>query len=178
MIKGRVHKFGDNIDTDAIIPATLANVTDPDILGRHCMENIDPDFGKRIRPGDIIVAGSNFGCGSSREIAPWAIKGAGIACVIAQSFARIFFRNAINIALPVLECPAAVEGTADHDLLEIDLSRGEIHNLSQDTVFTAAPYPDFIAELVTAGGLVAYAQERLKSRVNGFVMSSFGRHSQ
>jgi len=162
MIQGRAYKLGDNIDTDAIIPATWANVSDPVALGRHCLENIDPDFTKRIQPGDIIVAGYNFGCGSSREIAPWAIKGAGISCVIAKSFARIFFRNAINIALPVLECPDAVEGAADQDFLEIDLSRGEIHNLSQNTIFTAAPYPDFIAGLVAAGGLVAYAQERLK----------------
>lgn len=161
MIKGKSHKFGDNIDTDAIIPATLANISDPAVLGTHCMENIDPGFVKRIKPGDIIIAGNNFGCGSSREIAPWAIKGAGIACVIAKSFARIFFRNAINIALPVLECPAAIEGTQENDELEIDLGRGEIRNLTRNTVFTAARYPDFIKDLVAAGGLVEYGRRRL-----------------
>ena len=161
MIKGKSHKFGDNIDTDAIIPATLANISDPAVLGKHCMENIDPGFVKRIKPGDIIIAGNNFGCGSSREIAPWAVKGAGIVCVIAKSFARIFFRNAINIALPVLECPAAVEGSAENDLLEIDLSRGEIRNLTQKVVFQAVPYPDFINGLISAGGLVEYARRRL-----------------
>jgi 3-isopropylmalate/(R)-2-methylmalate dehydratase small subunit len=162
MIKGKSHKFGDNIDTDAIIPATLANISDPAVLGTHCMENIDPGFVKRIKPGDIIIAGNNFGCGSSREIAPWAIKGAGIACVIAQSFARIFFRNAINIAMPVLECPEAAGGIEEGDSLEIDLLKGEIRNLSRGKAFKAAPYPDFIRKLVAAGGLVEYARALLR----------------
>jgi len=161
MIQGRVHKFGDNIDTDAIIPAACSNMSDPADLGHHCMENIDPTFFQRVSPGDIIVAGSNFGCGSSREIAPWAIKGAGIICVIAKSFARIFFRNAINIALPVLACPAAVEGTEETDLLEIDLGRGAIRNLTRNTVFTAIPYPEFISQLIAAGGLLEYARRLL-----------------
>lgn len=161
MIQGRVHKFGDNIDTDAIIPAACSNMSDPAELGHHCMENIDPTFVQRVSPGDIIVAGSNFGCGSSREFAPWAIKGAGITCVIAKSFARIFFRNAINIALPVLTCPAAVEGTEEADRLEINLGSGEIRNLTRNTVFTAVPYPEFISQLIAAGGLLEYAHRLL-----------------
>jgi 3-isopropylmalate/(R)-2-methylmalate dehydratase small subunit len=161
MIRGRARKFGNNIDTDAIIPATYANLTDPAELGRRCMEHIDPGFVRRVEAGDIIVGGSNFGCGSSREIAPWAIQGAGISCVVAGSFARIFFRNAINIALPLLECPEAAEGTEEGDSLEIDLLQGEIRNLTRAKVFKAAPYPDFIRELVAAGGLVEYARRLL-----------------
>ena len=161
MIQGRVHKFGDNIDTDAIIPAACSNMSDPAQLGHHCMENIDPTFVQRVSPGDIIVAGSNLGCGSSREFAPWAIKGAGITCVIAKSFARIFFRNAINIALPVLVCPAAVEGTKERDLLEIDLGSGKIKNLGRNAVFSAVPYPEFISRLIAAGGLLEYARRLL-----------------
>ena len=166
MIRGRARKFGNNIDTDAIIPATYANLTDPAELGKHCMEHIDPGFARRVSAGDIIVGGSNFGCGSSREIAPWAIQGAEISCVVAKSFARIFFRNAINIALPLLECPEAAEGTQEGDSLEIDLPRGEIRNLSRGKTFKASPYPDFIRELVAAGGLVEYAR-RLLRETNG-----------
>ena len=130
------------------------------------MEHIDPGFTRRVSAGDIIVAGSNFGCGSSREIAPWAIKGAGISCVVAKSFARIFFRNAINIALPLLESPEAAEGTEEDDTLEIDPLRGEVRNLSRGKTFKAAPYPDFIRELVAAGGLVEYAR-RFLSGIDG-----------
>ena len=161
MIMGQARKFGDHVDTDAIIPATYANLSDANQLGQHCMENIDPTFVQRTEPGDIIVAGVNFGCGSSREIAPLAIKGAGIACVLAKSFARIFFRNAINIALPVMECPEAVEATQEGDQLEIDLLRGEIKNLTRMATFAAVPYPDFIRDLAAAGGLVEYARRRL-----------------
>jgi 3-isopropylmalate/(R)-2-methylmalate dehydratase small subunit len=161
MIRGRFHKCGDHIDTDAIIPAGCSHLSDPGELGLHCMENIDPAFARRVSPGDILMAGSNFGCGSSREFAPWAIQGAGISCVIAKSFARIFFRNAINIALPLLTCPAAVEGTEEKDHLEIDLSLGEIRNLTRNTVFTALPYPEFIRELISAGGLMEYARRLL-----------------
>ena len=163
MIRGRVHRYGSNIDTDAIIPARYANLRDPVELGRHCMENIDPAFAQKVRRGDIIVASSNFGCGSSREIAPLSIKGAGISCVIAKSFARIFFRNAINIGLPVLECAEAVDNTETGDELEVDLSSGEITNLSKGMVFKAAPYPDFIKGLISAGGLIEYARQILKS---------------
>ena len=166
MIRGRVHKFGDHIDTDGIIPAGFSHVSDPVELGRHCMENIDPAFFSRVSPGDIIMAGSNFGCGSSREFAPWAIQGAGISCVIAKSFARIFFRNAINIALPLLTCPAAVGGTEEKDILEIDLTLGEIRNLTRNTIFTALPYPEFIRELISAGGLLEYAR-RILSQPGG-----------
>lgn len=161
MIKGRVHRFGDNIDTDAIVPVHAANLVDPVELGKHCMENIDPDFIHRVTPGDIIVASRNFGCGSSREIAPWSIKGAGISCVIAETFARIFFRNAINIALPVMVCPEAAEGTEDGDILEVDVASGRIHNITKERVFCAAPYPEFVQELIACGGLVEYTRERI-----------------
>ncbi len=163
MIRGRVHKFGDNIDTDAIIRGWCANLVDPVELGKHCMETIDPDFVRRVTKGDIIVAGKNFGCGSSREIAPLSIKGAGIGCVLAESFARIFFRNAINLALPLMQCPKAVELTDDGDLVEVDLHlhRGEIRNLNKNLVFSTAPYPDFIQELLYAGGLVEYTRKKL-----------------
>ena len=155
MIKGRVHRFGDNIDTDAIVPVHAANLVDPVALGKHCMENIDPDFVHRVKPGDIIVASRNFGCGSSREIAPWSIKGAGISCVIAETFARIFFRNAINIALPVMVCPEAASAAEDEDMLEVDVVSGKIRNKTKDRAFDAAPYPEFVQELISCGGLVA-----------------------
>lgn len=161
MIKGRVHRFGDNIDTDAIVPVHSANLVDPAALGRHCMENIDPDFIHRVTPGDIIVASKNFGCGSSREIAPWSIKGAGISCVIAETFARIFFRNAINIALPLMVCPEAAAGTEDGDMIAVDVASGRIHNLTKDQIFTGAAYPDFIRELIACGGLVEYTRKRI-----------------
>lgn len=160
MIQGCVHRFGDNIDTDAIVPVHAANLVDPTALGRHCMANIDPHFADRVRPGDILVAGRNFGCGSSREIAPWAIKGAGIACVIAATFARIFFRNAINIALPVMVCPEAA-ATEDGDMLTVDVVTGTIHNATRNITFNAAVYPEFIQELIACGGLVAYTRTRL-----------------
>jgi len=156
MIRGKIHCFGDNIDTDAIIPVHSVSLTDPQELGRHCMENIDPGFAARVQPGDIIVAGRNFGCGSSREIAPWSIKGAGIALVIAQSFARIFFRNAINIALPVLQSSEAAARCQEGEVLEADLTKGEIRNLTKGETYQAAPYPEFIQELISAGGLLEY----------------------
>ncbi len=163
MIKGRVHRFEDNIDTDAIVPVYTLNLVDPVALGKHCMENIDPDFVQRVKPGDIIGASRNFGCGSSREAAPWAIKGAGIACVIAETFARIFFRNAINIALPLMVCPEAVAETENGDKLEVDVVSGAIHNITKDRVFHAAPYPEFVLELISCGGLVEYTRKRLAS---------------
>ena len=163
-LKGRVHKYGANVDTDAIIPARYLNVSDPDQLAQHCMEDIDIDFVKQVQAGDIIMATANFGCGSSREHAPLAIKAAGISCVIAGSFARIFFRNAINIGLPLLECQEAVDNTEAGDILEVDLSLGEIKNLTRGMTFTAEPYPDFMAELISAGGLIEYTKQRLESR--------------
>ncbi len=164
MLKGKVHKYGANIDTDAIIPARYLSLSEPAELAEHCMEDIDKEFASRVQAGDIIMATTNFGCGSSREHAPLAIKGAGISCIISQSFARIFFRNAINIGLPLLECEEAVAKTEAGDLLEVDLSSGQINNLTKGLVFTAKPYPDFMAELIAAGGLIEYTKQRLADR--------------
>ena len=163
MLKGKVHKYGANIDTDAIIPARYLNVSDPAELAEHCMEDIDKDFITRVQPGDIIVATTNFGCGSSREHAPLAIKAAGVSCIIAKTFARIFFRNAINIGLPLLECDEAVDNTEAGDILEVDLASGKIKNLTNDMEFTAKPYPDFMTELIAAGGLIEYTKKSLAS---------------
>ncbi len=160
-IRGRVWKYGDNVDTDAIIPARYLNVSAEDELAAHCMEDIDIEFTKEVQPGDIIVAGKNFGCGSSREHAPVAIKAAGISCVVAETFARIFFRNAINIGLPILECPEAVQETAPDQILEIDLASGVIRNASTDKEYQAIPYPPFMLEIIDAGGLVPYTREKL-----------------
>jgi 3-isopropylmalate/(R)-2-methylmalate dehydratase small subunit len=162
-LKGKVFKYGADVNTDVIIPARYLNVSDPDELAKHCMEDIDADFLKKVRAGDIIMATTNFGCGSSREHAPLAIKTAGISCVIAKSFARIFFRNAINIGLPLLECAAAVERTDSGDILEVDLAKGKIKNITKGKTFTAKPYPDFMSELIAAGGLVEYTKKRLAS---------------
>jgi len=164
MLKGKVHKYGADVNTDVIIPARYLNVSDPAELAKHCMEDIDKDFVGRAQPGDIIMATTNFGCGSSREHAPLAIKAFGISCIIAKSFARIFFRNAINIGLPMLECEEAVDNTEAGDILEIDLSSGKIKNLTNATEFTAKPYPDFMAELISAGGLIEYTKNRLATR--------------
>jgi 3-isopropylmalate/(R)-2-methylmalate dehydratase small subunit len=164
MLKGKVHKYGANVDTDAIIPARYLNVSEPAELAKHCMEDIDQDFVKRVKAGDIMMATTNFGCGSSREHAPIAIKAAGISCIIAKSFARIFFRNAINIGLPLLECDPAVDETEAGDNLEVDLSNGRIKNLTKGAEFEAKAYPDFMAELIAAGGLVEYTKSRLESR--------------
>jgi 3-isopropylmalate/(R)-2-methylmalate dehydratase small subunit len=163
-LKGQVFKYGSNVDTDVIIPARYLNVSEASELAKHCMEDIDPQFIKKVKKGDIIVAENNFGCGSSREHAPLAIKTAGVSCVVARSFARIFFRNAINIGLPLLECAECVENTSNGDTLEVDLATGKIVNLSSDRIFTAKPYPEFMAELIKAGGLVEYTQNRLAGR--------------
>ena len=160
-LKGQVFKYGSNVDTDVIIPARYLNVSDPGELAKHCMEDIDAQFIKKVKPGDMIMADANFGCGSSREHAPLAIKTAGVSCVIAKSFARIFFRNAINIGLPLLECEECVTNTKNGDNLEVDLASGKIVNLSSGKVFTAKPYPQFMSELIKAGGLVEYTQKRL-----------------
>ena len=161
MIKGHVFKYGANVDTDVIIPARYLNVSEVSELARHCLEDLDKDFVHKVQPGDVIVAGANFGCGSSREHAPLAIKGAGIAVVIAQSFARIFFRNAINIGLPLLESAKAVEAAKAGDILEVDLDGGKIKNLTTGEEFAAEPYPPFMRELIAAGGLVEYTKKRL-----------------
>ena len=164
MLKGKVHKYGANVNTDAIIPARYLNVSEPAELAKHCMEDIDKDFITKVQMGDIIMAATNFGCGSSREHAPLAIKASAISCVIAKSFARIFFRNAINIGLPLLECSEAVDNTQAGDILEVELSTGKIKNLTKGLNFTAKPYPDFMAKLISAGGLIEYTRQRLAGR--------------
>jgi len=162
-LRGKAHKYGANVDTDAIIPARYLNVSEPAELAAHCMEDIDEEFLKRVKKGDIIVATTNFGCGSSREHAPIALKAAGVSCVIAQSFARIFFRNAINIGLPLLECTMADRIDAG-DVLEVTLETGEIKNITKGKTYKAEPYPDFMMELVSAGGLIEYTKKRIKTR--------------
>ena len=163
ILKGRVHRYGDNVDTDVIIPARYLNTSDPDELAAHCMEDIAPDFIKKVQPGDMIVAEENFGCGSSREHAPLAIKTAGVSCVIAKTFARIFYRNSINIGLPILQCPEAVDGISAGDQVEVDTASGKITNLSTGKSYQAMPFPEFMQKLISAGGLVAYAREKVKS---------------
>ena len=163
MLKGKVHKYGADVNTDVIIPARYLNIYDAVELAKHCMEDIDEDFLKIVEPGDIMMATTNFGCGSSREHAPMAIKAAGISCVIAKSFARIFFRNSINIGLPLLECEEAVDNTEAGDILEVNLSSGEIKNITRGLTFTASPYPDFMAEIIASGGLIEYTKKRLAS---------------
>ena len=164
MLKGKVHKYGSDVDTDVIIPARYLNVSEPAELAKHCMEDIDADFVSRVQPGDIIMATTNFGCGSSREHAPLAIKAAGVSCVIARSFARIFFRNVINIGLPLLECGEAVDSTEDGDTLEVDINNGRIKNITRGGEYNAKPYPDFMAELIAVGGLIEYTKKRLAEK--------------
>lgn len=160
-LKGKVHKYGANVNTDVIIPARYLKYTDPAILAQHCMEDLDPDFLKKVKPGDIIVAGPNFGSGSSREHAPVAIKAVGISCVIAGSFARIFYRNAINVGLPILECPEAHDAMQAGDEVEVNLDTGEIADLTRRRTFQAKPYPDFMLQIIQTGGLVEYTKRRL-----------------
>ena len=161
MLKGKVHKYGANIDTDVIIPARYLNLVEPGDLATHCMEDIDKEFLSKVKPGDIMVATTNFGCGSSREHAPIALKAAGISCVIANTFARIFFRNAINIGLPLLESEEAVDNIKAGDTVEVDLAKGTIKNVISGKTFTAKPYPKFMSELIAAGGLIEYTKKRL-----------------
>ena len=151
---GFVHKYPDNVDTDVIIPARYLNTPDAKELAAHCMEDIDPDFVKKVQPGDIMVGGANFGCGSSREHAPLAIKTAGVSCVIAATFARIFYRNSINIGLPILECPAASEAIQAGDKVHVDFDTGVITNETTGQTFQAEPFPPFIQEIIKAGGLM------------------------
>ena len=160
-LKGKAFKYGSHIDTDAIIPARHLNLVEPADLARHCMEDIDAEFISKVKNGDIIVADINFGCGSSREHAPVAIKASGISCVIAKSFARIFFRNAINIGLPLLECEEAVEDIKAGDTVEVDLASGAITNLSSGKTFTSKAYPEFMMQIVQAGGLVEHTRKKL-----------------
>jgi 3-isopropylmalate dehydratase small subunit len=160
-LEGKVHRFGDNVDTDAIIAARYLVTTDPAELAAHCMETVDPDFVKKVVPGDVIVAGNNFGCGSSREHAPVSIKAAGISCVIAVSFARIFLRNSINIGLPVLECPEAAAALKGGEKVEVDPVKGTV-TTDGGRVFRARPLPPFVMDIVNAGGLMAYVRARPK----------------
>lgn len=153
-VQGRVHKYGDDVNTDVIIPARYLNIHDMDELSLHCMEDIDPKFVEKASPGDIIVAQDNFGCGSSREHAPVVIKQRGISCVIATTFARIFYRNAINIGLPIMECPEASERIEDSDEVAIDFATGVITNVTKNETYQAAPFPAFIQEIIDAGGLL------------------------
>ena len=156
---GTVFKYGDNVDTDVIIPARYLNSSDPAELAQHCMEDIDKDFIKNVKPGDIIVADKNFGCGSSREHAPIAIKAAGVSCVIAQTFARIFYRNSINIGLPIIECPEAAEAIQAGDEVEIDFDTGIITDKTQNRQFKAQAFPPFMQKIIAAGGLINYINE-------------------
>ena len=157
--KGKSFVYGDDVDTDVIIPARYLNTSDPKELAEHCMEDIDTEFVKKVQKGDIIVADKNFGCGSSREHAPLAIKAAGVSCVIAETFARIFYRNAINIGLPIIECPEAAGGIAAGDEVEVDFDSGVIRNLTKGTQFQGQAFPDFMQKIIAAEGLVNYINQ-------------------
>jgi len=159
--KGKIFKYGSNVDTDVIIPARYLNTSDAKELASHCMEDIDAEFVNKVHKGDIIVADDNFGCGSSREHAPIAIKESGVSCVIANSFARIFYRNAINIGLPILECPEAVAAIEAGDEVEVDFDTGMITDLTKNQTFQGQAFPEFMQELITAGGLVNYVNENM-----------------
>ena len=160
MYTGKVYKYGDNVDTDVIIPARYLNAPSPEELAKHCMEDIDAGFAARVRPGEIMVAGRNFGCGSSREHAPLAIKACGVACVIAATFARIFYRNALNIGLPILECPEAAAAIKAGDTVSVDFDTGVITDETTGQTFRGEPFPPFMQELIAAGGLAAYRRAR------------------
>ncbi|MEA1965236.1 MAG: 3-isopropylmalate dehydratase small subunit [Candidatus Aerophobetes bacterium] len=165
-LRGKAFKYGDNVNTDVIIPARYLNTSDPAELAVHCMEDIDPDFATGVQRGDIIVAGKNFGSGSSREYAPLAIKSAGISCVIAESFARIFYRNAINIGLPILEFPEPVSEIGKGDQLEVDLDTRTIKNLNKNKAYQAGAFPPFIQEIINSGGLIPYLKRRINNGIN------------
>jgi 3-isopropylmalate/(R)-2-methylmalate dehydratase small subunit len=162
--RGKAHRFGDHIDTDQIIPAKYLVTTDQAELGAHCMETADAEFAKDVQPGDVMIAGVNFGCGSSREHAPISIKGAGVSAVIAKSFARIFFRNSINLGLPVLECPEAVDAIEAGDEVDVDLATGTIRDLTTEEVFVAKPYEPFMMEIINAGGLIEYTKRKIAAK--------------
>jgi 3-isopropylmalate/(R)-2-methylmalate dehydratase small subunit len=164
MIKGRVHKYGDNIDTDVIIPARYCTAFTEEELAPHCLEDLDADFVKKVQPGDLIVAGRNFGCGSSRENAPIAIKGAGVSCVIAKSFARIFYRNSINIGLPILESDEAVDDARAGDEFSVNLAGGVINNVTQSKSYQVLPFPEIIQHIIKAGGMVEFAKRRIAEK--------------
>ena len=160
LAKGTVFKYGDNVDTDVIIPARYLNIADPSDLSKHAMEDIDPDFVKKMKPGDIVVAANNFGCGSSREHAPLVLRENGVSCVIAASFARIFYRNAINIGLPILECKQAADSIQDGDTVSVDFDTGVITNETRGETYQAAAFPPFIQDIISSGGLLKSLKER------------------
>ena len=160
-IQGKAWKYGSDIDTDVIIPARYLNTSDPEHLAQHCLEDLDDMFVDKMEEGDLIVAEDNFGCGSSREHAPLSIKAAGVSCVIANSFARIFYRNAINIGLPIMECPEAVANIEEEDEIKVDVETGKIINLTQDEEYQAEPFPEFMQELIDAGGLISYVNKNI-----------------
>ena len=160
MVTGKAFKYGDNVDTDVIIPARYLNAPSPEELAKHCMEDIDPDFTAKVQPGDIVVGGANFGCGSSREHAPIAIRACGVRCVIAASFARIFYRNAINIGFPILECPEAAAAIQNGDAVSVDFDSGRIHDETTGQDFQAAAFPAFINRIIEHDGLLPYLKAR------------------
>ncbi|OEH84406.1 3-isopropylmalate dehydratase small subunit [Desulfuribacillus stibiiarsenatis] len=160
-LSGKTWKFGNDVDTDLIIPARYLNTSDPKELAKHCMEDADATFAGKVSPGDIMIAGKNFGCGSSREHAPIAIKEVGVTVVIADSFARIFYRNSINIGLPILESPEAAKEIQEGDVVEVDLDKGIIFNQTQNKTYEVAPFPPFIQEIINAGGLVNYVKKKV-----------------
>jgi len=164
MLRGRVWKFGDNVDTDVIIPARYLNTTDPEELAKHCMEDADPEFAKKVQKGDILVAGRNFGCGSSREHAPIAIKACGISCVIAESFARIFYRNAFNTGLLIIECPEAAKEAETGDELEVYVEEGKIVNLTKGKTYYFKPIPPFMREILEDGGLIPHIMKEFQAK--------------
>jgi 3-isopropylmalate/(R)-2-methylmalate dehydratase small subunit len=166
-LRGRVWKFGADVDTDAIIPARYLNTSDPAELARHCMEDADPEFMRKMSPGDILLADKNFGCGSSREHAPIAIKAAGVSCVIAKSFARIFYRNAFNMGLPIFESSDAYEGIEQGDEVEVDAGRGIVRNLTRNAEYRVAPIPPFMQELIRDGGLMAHIAKKAAGARSG-----------
>ncbi len=163
-INGKVWKFGDDVDTDVIIPARYLVTIDPAELATHCMEDIDPEFAGKVQPGDVIVAGKNFGCGSSREHAPISIKAAGVRAVVAESFARIFYRNAINIGLPVIESPQSAKEAETGDLLEIDTDEGNVHNTRTGNTYPSTPYDTYVMEIIQAGGLMEAVTRRVQAK--------------
>ena len=158
--EGRVFKFGSNVDTDVIIPARYLNVPDPAELAKHCMEDIDKEFVNKVSEGDIIVADKNFGCGSSREHAPIAIKAAGVSCVIAETFARIFYRNAINIVLPIIECPEAAKNIEEGNEIEVDFDSGKIYNKTKNEEYQGQAFPEFMQKIISNGGLINYINNK------------------
>lgn len=163
-MRGHAHKYGKNVDTDVIIPGKYCNIIDPQELGRHALEGLDPEYTGRMQAGDIIVAETNFGCGSSREVAPIAIKGSGTSAVIAKSFARIFYRNALNIGLPIFESSEAVDGIESGDEIEVEPASGVIRNITKAKTYRAAEFPPFMRALIDAGGLVPYVERRLAEK--------------